>query len=69
MGHRVRPACVGWMKMRNVATGEVTTESSDKLVLSPGARPIRPPMTGIDLPGVFKVRNVPDVKETKEWLE
>ena len=55
--------------LRNVATGEVTTESYDKLVLSPGAKPIRPEMPGIDLPGVFKVRTVPDVKEIREWLE
>ena len=57
------------VKLRNVATGEVTTESYDKLVLSPGARSIRPPMTRIDLPGVFKVRTVPGMKGTKEWLE
>jgi NADPH-dependent 2,4-dienoyl-CoA reductase/sulfur reductase-like enzyme/rhodanese-related sulfurtransferase len=57
------------VELRNVATGEVTTESYDKLVLSPGAAPIRPPMPGIDLPGVFKVRTVPDVKEIREWLE
>ena len=55
--------------LRNVLTGEVTTESYDKLVLSPGAKAIRPPMPGIDLPGVFKVRTVPDVKQIKEWLE
>ena len=57
------------VELRNVATGEVTTESYDKLVLSPGASPISPPMPGIDLPGVFKVRTVPDVKEIREWLE
>ena len=57
------------MDLRNVVTGEVTTESYDRLVLSPGAKAIRPPMPGIDLPGVFKVRTVPDVKEIKEWLE
>jgi NADPH-dependent 2,4-dienoyl-CoA reductase/sulfur reductase-like enzyme/rhodanese-related sulfurtransferase len=55
--------------LKNTITGEVTTEPYDKLVLSPGAAPIRPPMPGIDLPGVFKVRTVPDVKEIKEWLE
>ncbi len=55
--------------LRDVLTGEVTTETYDKLVLSPGAKAIRPPMPGIDLPGVFKVRTVPDVKEIKEWLE
>jgi NADPH-dependent 2,4-dienoyl-CoA reductase/sulfur reductase-like enzyme/rhodanese-related sulfurtransferase len=55
--------------LKNIATGEVATESYDKLVLSPGATPIRPPMPGIDLPGVFKVRTVPDVKAIREWLE
>jgi NADPH-dependent 2,4-dienoyl-CoA reductase/sulfur reductase-like enzyme/rhodanese-related sulfurtransferase len=55
--------------LKNTLTGEVTTEKYDKLVLSPGAAPIRPPMPGIDLPGVFKVRTVPDVKDIKEWLE
>ena len=57
------------VELRNVVTGEVTTESYDKLVLSPGAKPIRPPMPGIDLPGVFKVRTVPDVREIRQWLE
>ena len=50
-------------------TGEVTTESYDKLVLSPGAPSIRPPLPGIDLPGVFHVRTVPDAREIREWLE
>jgi NADPH-dependent 2,4-dienoyl-CoA reductase/sulfur reductase-like enzyme/rhodanese-related sulfurtransferase len=57
------------VELRNVATGEVTVESYDKLVLSPGAKPIRPPLPGIDLPGVFKVRTVPDVREIRQWLE
>ena len=57
------------VELRNTMTGEVTTESYDKLVLSPGAAPIRPPLPGIDLPGVFKVRTVPDVKQIREWLE
>jgi NADPH-dependent 2,4-dienoyl-CoA reductase/sulfur reductase-like enzyme/rhodanese-related sulfurtransferase len=55
--------------LRNVVTGEVTTESYDKLVLSPGAAPISPPLPGIDLPGVFRVRTVPDVRMIREWIE
>ena len=47
----------------------MTIESYDKLVLSPGASPIRPAMPGIDLPGVFTVRTVPDVHAIREWLE
>ena len=57
------------VELRNVATGEVTTESYDKLVLSPGAASVRPPLPGIDLPGIFQVRTVPDAKAIREWLE
>jgi NADPH-dependent 2,4-dienoyl-CoA reductase/sulfur reductase-like enzyme/rhodanese-related sulfurtransferase len=55
--------------LRNVATGEVTTETYDKLVLSPGAASVRPSLPGIDLPGIFHVRTVPDVRAIREWLE
>ena len=55
--------------LRNVKTGEVTTESYDKLVLSPGAASVHPPLPGIDLPGIFHVRTVPDAKQIREWIE
>ena len=55
--------------LKNLETGEVSTESYDKLVLSPGAPSIRPPLPGIDLPGVFEVRTVPDARAIREWLE
>lgn len=54
---------------KNHLTGEVTTESYDKLVLSPGAAPIRPPLDGIDLPGIFSVRTVADAVNMKKWLD
>lgn len=57
------------VQLRSVQTGEITTESYDNLVLSPGAAPIRPPLPGIDLPGIFQLRSVPDVRAIKEWLE
>ncbi len=55
--------------LRNVKTGEITTESYDKLVLSPGAPSVHPPLPGIDLPGIFHVRTVPDVRAIREWVE
>jgi NADPH-dependent 2,4-dienoyl-CoA reductase/sulfur reductase-like enzyme/rhodanese-related sulfurtransferase len=55
--------------LRDIATGAVTTESYDKLVLSPGATSIRPPLPGIDLPGIFQVRTVPDARAIREWIE
>ena len=50
-------------------TGEVTTESYDKLVLSPGAPSVRPALPGIDLAGIFHVRTVPDARTIREWVE
>jgi NADPH-dependent 2,4-dienoyl-CoA reductase/sulfur reductase-like enzyme/rhodanese-related sulfurtransferase len=55
------------VQLRN-AKGEVTVESYDKLVLSPGAASLRPPLPGIDLPGIFPVRTVPDVRAIREWI-
>ena len=57
------------VQLRDLASGEVSTESYDKLVLSPGAASIRPPLPGIDLPGMFPVRTVPDAREIREWIE
>ena len=57
------------VELRDVATGAVTRESYDRLVLSPGAASIRPPLPGIDLPGIFQVRTVPDAREIREWIE
>ena len=55
--------------LHGVESGEVSTESYDKLVLSPGAASVRPPLPGIDLPGIFHVRTVPDARTIREWIE
>ena len=57
------------VQLLDVASGQLTTEAYDKLVLSPGASPIWPALPGIDLPGIFKVRTVPDVHVIREWME
>ena len=40
----------------------------DSLVLAPGAAPLRPPLPGIDLPGIFTLRNIPDTRAIKQWI-
>jgi NADPH-dependent 2,4-dienoyl-CoA reductase/sulfur reductase-like enzyme len=55
--------------VRDLQTGREYSESYDALVLSPGAAPIRPPWPGIDLPGIFTLRTVPDSREIKNWIE
>jgi NADPH-dependent 2,4-dienoyl-CoA reductase/sulfur reductase-like enzyme/rhodanese-related sulfurtransferase len=57
------------VQLKNRLSGAVITENYDKLVLSPGAAPIRPPLPGIDLPGIFSVRTVADAVAMRQWLE
>ncbi len=50
------------------ADGKEYSETYDKLLLSPGASPVRPPLEGIDLEGIFTLRNVNDTDNIKEYL-
>ena len=54
--------------VKHVLTGEQTTESYDKLILSPGASPIVPKLAGTDLPHVFTVRNVVDIERLQNAI-
>ena len=49
--------------------GSEYTESYDKLLLSPGSSPVRPPLEGIGLQGVFTLRNVEDTDNIKTYLQ
>ena len=55
--------------VHDMVSGEQRTEHYDALVLSPGAAPIRPPLPGIDRPGIFAVRNIPDSRRIRAWIE
>ena len=55
--------------VRDLASGRVYEEAYDKLVLSPGAAPVRPPLEGIDTEGIFTLRNVNDTDRVKEYIE
>lgn len=55
--------------VKNLETGEEYLERYDKLVLSPGAEPIRPPFEGINFPGIFTLRSVPDTDMIKEYVQ
>ena len=48
--------------------GETYIESYDKLLLSPGASPVRPPLEGIDSEGIFTLRNVEDTDNIKKFI-
>ena len=54
---------------RNQTTGEQYEESYDKLILSPGAEPVRPPLPGITSKGIFTLRNVADMDYIKAYVQ
>jgi NADPH-dependent 2,4-dienoyl-CoA reductase/sulfur reductase-like enzyme/rhodanese-related sulfurtransferase len=54
---------------RDLASGREYEESYDKLILAPGAAPVRPPLPGIDLPGIFTLRNLQDMDRIKAKLD
>ena len=57
------------VRIRDLSTNRDYEESYDKLILAPGAAPIRPDLPGIDLPGIFTLRNLQDVDRIKEQAD
>lgn len=53
--------------VKNLKDGNSYEESYDKLVLSPGADPVKPPLPGINSEGIFTLRNVPDTDRIKAF--
>lgn len=49
-------------------TGRTYTEHYDNLILSPGAEPIKPDISGIDSQKVFTLRNIPDTFKITEYI-
>lgn len=56
------------VEVKNLSTGETYTETYDKLVLSPGAEPLRPGIEGIGSKKIFTLRNVPDTDTIKNYV-
>jgi NADPH-dependent 2,4-dienoyl-CoA reductase/sulfur reductase-like enzyme/rhodanese-related sulfurtransferase len=57
------------IEVRDLATGRIYRERYDALVLSPGATPLRPQVPGVDLPGIFALRTIPDRRGIREWIQ
>lgn len=56
------------VEVRDHRTGATEQLPYDALVLSMGANPLKPPIPGIDLPGVFTLRNIPDMDRILAWI-
>lgn len=57
------------VEVKNLENGEVFEEKYDKLLLSPGAKPIKPPFKGIDSDKLFTLRTVEDTLKIKEYVD
>lgn len=52
----------------DMKSGQIYTEHYDKLILSPGAAPIRPNVPGVNSEGIFTLRSVSDTDLIKEYI-
>ena len=57
------------IEVKDGRSGRTYREPYDALVLSTGAAPVRPPLPGIDLPGVFALRTIPDSRKIRDWIQ
>jgi NADPH-dependent 2,4-dienoyl-CoA reductase/sulfur reductase-like enzyme/rhodanese-related sulfurtransferase len=56
------------IQVKDHRTGDMYHENYDALVLAPGSSPIKPKIPGIDLPGTFSLRTIPDSRQIKAWI-
>ena len=71
---RVEHTVVGIDTVKKTVTvrrsdGGEYTETYDKLLLSPGATPVKPPLEGMNTEGIFTLRDVADTDRIKNWLD
>lgn len=57
------------IEVKNYLTGDIYRESYDKLILSPGAKPIVPNIPGLDKVNVFTIRNVVDIDKLNRYVK
>jgi NADPH-dependent 2,4-dienoyl-CoA reductase/sulfur reductase-like enzyme/rhodanese-related sulfurtransferase len=57
------------LEILDITNNKLYRERYDYVVLSPGAAPFKPPVPGLNLPGVFSLRDVPDMDKIIEWVK
>ncbi|MDI9216490.1 FAD-dependent oxidoreductase [Clostridium tertium] len=57
------------LEIKNTQTGEIYRENYDKLILSPGAKPIVPNIPGIEKVNMFTIRNVVDIDKLNKFVK
>ena len=57
------------LEIKNLSTGEVFTDTYDKLIIATGARAVIPPIKGADGSNVFTLRNIGDMNKIKAFID
>lgn len=57
------------VRVRDLKTQTEFTDRWDKLILTTGGVAVKPPIPGLELPGIFTLRTVEDALAIQEWLE
>lgn len=57
------------IRVKELSSGKIYTETFDKLILSPGAVPVKPSLEGVDLEGIFTLRDVGDTDHIKAFAD
>lgn len=55
--------------VKDLKSGSTYKETYDRMILSPGAEPLRPPIEGIDLEHIYQLRNIPDTDRIKAFVD
>jgi NADPH-dependent 2,4-dienoyl-CoA reductase/sulfur reductase-like enzyme/rhodanese-related sulfurtransferase len=55
--------------VKDLSTGKTYNESYDKIILSPGAEPVKPLLDGIDNENIFRLRSIPDTDRIKAYVD
>lgn len=58
-----------YIEVYNKAENKTYKETYDKLILSPGAEPIKPNLPGINSDRIFTLRNIPDTYKIKDFVD
>lgn len=56
------------VRVKNLLNNTEYEQLYDALILAPGAKPLKPPLPGIDRPGHFALRDIPDAEQIKKWI-
>jgi NADPH-dependent 2,4-dienoyl-CoA reductase/sulfur reductase-like enzyme/rhodanese-related sulfurtransferase len=56
------------IEVKEIPSGRIYREHYDALVLAPGAAALRPPLPGVDAPGIFVLRTIPDSRKIRAWI-